>query len=87
MQWIRVPVFRCGHFTSPALASIALLVALIGELHAQGKGMRLWNLTTSTISGFQLSPAGKNEWGPNQTRLTELRGEPHDGMIGRHLGL
>ena len=67
MQWIRVPVFRCGHFTSPALASIALLVALTGELHAQGKGMRLWNLTTSTISGFQLSPVGKNEWGPNQT--------------------
>ena len=67
MQWIRVPVSRCGHFTSPALASIALLVALIGELHAQGKGMRLWNLTTSTISGFQLSPVGKNEWGPNQT--------------------
>jgi hypothetical protein len=48
------------------LASVALLVS-IGELAAQGKGIRLWNLTTATISGFQLSPAGRNDWGPNQT--------------------
>ena len=48
------------------LASVALL-ASIGGLAAQGKGIRLWNLTTSTISGFQLSPAGKNDWGSNQT--------------------
>ena len=48
------------------LASVALL-ACTGELAAQGKGIRLWNLTTATISGFQLSPAGKNDWGPNQT--------------------
>ena len=49
------------------LASVALLLASADELSAQGKGIRLWNLTTSTISGFQLSPAGKNAWGPNQT--------------------
>ncbi len=49
------------------LASVALLLASTSELAAQGKGIRLWNLTTSTISGFELSPAGKNAWGPNQT--------------------
>jgi len=49
------------------LALIALLLASTGELAAEGKGIRLWNLTTATISGFQLSPAGKNDWGPNQT--------------------
>lgn len=49
------------------LASIALLLASAGELAAQGKGIRLWNLTTATISGFQLSPVGKNTWGPNLT--------------------
>src|SRR5512137_591880 len=49
------------------LASVAMLLASSSELAAQGKGIRLWNLTTSTISGFQLSPAGKNDWGPNQT--------------------
>ena len=75
MQWV-----RCGHFTSPALASIALL-ALSGELHAQGKGVRLWNLTTSTISGFQLSPAGKNEWGPNQTLNDRDKEVDHDERL------
>ena len=53
------------------LASIALLLLSASQLAAQdqgkGKGIRLWNLTTSTMSGFQLSPAGKNAWGPNQT--------------------
>src|SRR5215831_1386967 len=49
------------------LASVALLLASTGNVAAQGKGIRLWNLTTSTMSGFQLSPVGKNEWGPNQT--------------------
>jgi len=49
------------------LALAALLLAGSGELAAQGKGIRFWNLTTATISGLQLSPAGKNVWGPNQT--------------------
>ena len=49
------------------LALIALLLANTNELAAQGKGIRLWNLTTATMSGFQLSPAGTNAWGPNQT--------------------
>ena len=49
------------------LVSVALLLLSSTELAAQGKGIRLWNLTTATISGFELSPAGKNSWGPNQT--------------------
>jgi hypothetical protein len=49
------------------LALVALLLASANELAAEGKGIRLWNLTTATISGFQLSPVGKNAWGPNQT--------------------
>ena len=48
------------------LALVALLSASANEAAAQGKGIRLWNLTTATISEFQLSPAGKNDWGPNQ---------------------
>src|SRR4051812_46422138 len=49
--------------------SIAVTAVLLStsQLMAQGKGMRLWNLTTATISSFQLSPAGKDNWGPNQT--------------------
>ena len=63
------------------LASVALLLASADELAAQGKGIRLWNLTTSTISGFQLSPAGKNAWGPNQTLNDKDKEVDHDERL------
>src|SRR5246500_5814738 len=63
------------------LASVALLVASVGELLAEGKGIRLWNLTTSTITGFQLSPAGKNDWGPNQTLNDKDKEVDHDERL------
>jgi hypothetical protein len=64
-----------------SLASIALLLAGGGELVAQGKGVRLWNLTTSTISGFQLSPVGKNDWGSNQTLNDKDKEVDHDERL------
>jgi len=62
------------------LALVALLLASTGELAAQskGKGIRLWNLTTSTISGFQLSPAGTDAWGPNLTLNDKDKEFHHD---------
>ena len=48
---------------------------------AQGKGIRLWNLTTATISGFQLSPAGRNEWGANQTLNDKDKEVDHDERL------
>jgi hypothetical protein len=63
------------------LVSILLLLASAGEVAAQGKGIRLWNLTTETISGFQLSPAGKNEWGPNQTLNDRDKEVDHDERL------
>ena len=63
------------------MASIALLLAATGSLLAQGKGIRFWNLTSSTISGFQLSPAGKNEWGPNQTLNDKDKEVDHDERL------
>ena len=64
-------------------SSVALLLASAGELAAQGKGkgIRLWNLTTSTISGFQLSPAGKDAWGPNQTLNDKDKEVDHDERL------
>jgi hypothetical protein len=65
-------------------ATIALCLALLalpGQIVAQGKGIRLWNLTTSTISGFQLSPAGKNDWGPNQTLNDKDKEVDHDERL------
>ena len=64
------------------LALIALLT-FAGETAAQskGKGIRLWNLTTETISGFQLSPAGKTEWGPNQCLNDKDKEVDHDERL------
>jgi len=63
------------------LAAIATLLACTGTLFAQGKGIRLWNLTSATISGFQLSPAGKNEWGANQTLNDKDKEVDHDERL------
>jgi hypothetical protein len=63
------------------LALVVLLSASADQVAAQGKGIRLWNLTTSTISGFQLSPAGKNEWGPNQTLNDKDKEVDHDERL------
>src|ERR1043166_8528908 len=63
------------------LALIALLLANTNELAAQGKGIRLWNLTTATITGFQLSPAGENAWGPNQTLNDKDKEVDHDERL------
>ena len=32
----------------------------------KGKGIRFWNLTSSTVTNLQLSPGGQNAWGANQ---------------------
>jgi hypothetical protein len=69
---------------SRALIAVGvLLIALPGEVFAQGreKGIRLWNLTTATISGFELSPAGKNAWGPNQTLNDRDKEVDHDERL------
>jgi hypothetical protein len=54
---------------------------LPGSAVAQGKGIRFWNLTTATISGFQLSPAGKDNWGPNQTLNDKDKEVDHDERL------
>ena len=68
---------------SHARIAIAILfIALPNQLVAQGKkGIRLWNLTTATISGFQLSPAGKADWGPNQTLNDKDKEVDHDERL------
>jgi hypothetical protein len=63
------------------IAICLMAIMLPGVVMAQGKGIRLWNLTTATISGFQLSPAGKNEWGPNQTLNDRDKEVDHDERL------
>jgi hypothetical protein len=63
--------------------SIAVTAILLStsQLMAQGKGIRLWNLTTATISNFQLSPAGRDSWGPNQTLNDRDKEVDHDERL------
>jgi hypothetical protein len=63
------------------LALVALLSAGANQVAAQGKGIRLWNLTTATISEFQLSAPGKNDWGPNQTLNDKDKEVDHDERL------
>jgi hypothetical protein len=66
----------------PVVAAALLLLSIAPHhLLAQGKGIRLWNLTTATISGFELSPAGKSEWGPNQTLNDKDKEVDHDERL------
>jgi hypothetical protein len=59
----------------------ALTLASTSELAAQGKGIRFWNLTTATISSLELSPAGKDSWGPNQTLNDKDKEVDHDERL------
>jgi hypothetical protein len=58
-----------------------LLLTTPGQSMAQGKGIRFWNLTTATISSFQLSPAGKDSWGANQTLNDRDKEVDHDERL------
>jgi hypothetical protein len=70
------------HAMLRTLTAICLFSAILpGSAVAQGKGIRFWNLTTATISGFQLSPAGKDNWGPNQTLNDKDKEVDHDERL------
>jgi len=65
------------------IATAILLAAIPGAALAQtkGKGIRLWNLTSETISGFQLAPSGKTDWGPNQCLNDKDKEVDHDERL------
>src|SRR5260370_5096239 len=69
-----------GHMLSISIAVIVVLLST-SQLVAQGKGVRLWNLTTATISNFQLSPVGKETWGPNQALNDRDKEVDHDERL------
>src|SRR5262249_33114193 len=45
------------------------------------KGIRFWNLTLNTITQLQLSPAGKDAWGPDQCRNDRDGTVDHDERL------
>jgi hypothetical protein len=74
-------IFREATMSRAGFVIALFLLVAPSQLLAQGKGIRLWNLTTATISGFQLSPAGKNSWGPNQTLNDKDKEVDHDERL------
>jgi hypothetical protein len=49
-------------------ALVALVLAGTAALAQDRRGTRFWNLTANTVKQFYLSPAGKEEWGPDQCK-------------------
>jgi hypothetical protein len=47
---------------------LVLGLSCCAALAQSGKGIRFWNLTANTVKEFYLSPAGKDEWGPDQCK-------------------
>jgi len=50
------------------LAGIAFGLVGSSVMAQDRKGIRFWNLTLYTITSFQMSPAGKDSWGPDQCK-------------------
>ena len=63
------------------LASMALTL-VAGPASAQDrKGIRFWNLTLYTITTLQMSPAGKDSWGPDQCKNDRDGTVDHDERL------
>jgi hypothetical protein len=45
------------------------------------RGMRFWNLTLYTITKLQMSPAGKDAWGPDQCQNDRDGTVDHDERL------
>ena len=63
-----------------ALLGAALLLGCIST-SASAKDTQFWNLTAHTITAFQLSPAGKDDWGSDQTANDNDHSVDHDERL------
>ncbi len=63
-----------------AVILVAFSLAFIPAT-ASAKDTQFWNLTANTITSLQLSPAGKNEWGHNQTNNDNDHTVDHDERL------
>ena len=66
------------------MAKVRLWTALfliVAPTAAIAKNSQFWNLTAHTITSVQLSPAGKSDWGPNQTDNDSDHTVDHDERL------
>jgi hypothetical protein len=65
-----------------AVLIAGLAAALLsGAAVAKDKPTRFWNLTLHTVTSLRLSPAGKNEWGPDQCKNDRDGTVDHDERV------
>ena len=63
------------------LAAIAFGLAGSSVLAQDRKGIRFWNLMLYTITSLQMSPAGKDSWGPDQCKNDRDGTVDHDERL------
>ena len=64
-----------------AIALLGLLLVVAGAQAAARKGIRFWNLTSSTVTKLQLAPAGTQTFGPDQCRNDPDGAVDHDERL------
>jgi len=70
-----------GRMCCVFLCCVFAVLASVGAAAQERKGIRFWNLTLNTITQLQLSPAGKNAWGPDQCRNDRDGTVDHDERL------
>jgi hypothetical protein len=60
---------------------VAALSMLCASTSASAKDTQFWNLTAGTITSLQLSPAGRNDWGEDQTANDSDHSVDHDERL------
>lgn len=60
---------------------IFVFISAAGEVAAQARPTRFWNLTRNTISEFYLAPEGTTNWGPNQCKNDKDGAVDHDERL------
>ncbi len=68
------------HLITSVAFVLAVAFATSGAT-AKSKGTRFWNLTLNTVTSLQLSPAGKENWGPNQCKNDRDGTVDHDERL------
>ena len=63
------------------LVSIAFGLVASSAAAQDRKGIRFWNLTLYTVTTLQMSPAGKDSWGPDQCKNDRDGTVDHDERL------
>ena len=70
-----------GDKAAPRVVCLDLFELVLVRLAQDRKGIRFWNLTLYTITAFQMSPAGTDNWGPDQCKNDRDGTVDHDERL------